>query len=87
MSPGLPHSTRPGAASEAADSDRPFRELEVVYALAPRPELGIARGEHGTIVHAFQNEAAYLVEFVDDHGTTRAEADFTADQISRTPPT
>ena len=59
MSPGLPHSTRPGAASEAADSDRPFRELEVVYALAPRPELGIARGE----------------------------ADFTADQIGRTPPT
>ena len=47
MSPGLPHSNPRGAASE------------VVYALAPRPELGIARGE----------------------------ADFTADQIGRTPPT
>jgi hypothetical protein len=86
MSPGLPHSTPRGGASEATDGGHRFRELEVVYALEARPELGIARGEHGTIVHAFQNEPAYLVEFVDDDGTTRVEADFTADQISRTPP-
>jgi hypothetical protein len=57
-----------------------------VYTLAPYPALGIERGEHGTIVHAFQDEGAYLVEFVNEDGTTRAEADFTADQISRTPP-
>jgi hypothetical protein len=63
-----------------------FNELEVVYTLAPRPGLGIGRGAHGTIVHAFRDGWTYQVEFVDEDGSTRAEADFTADQISRTPP-
>jgi hypothetical protein len=86
MAPGLPHSTQHGAPSETRRDGQSFEELEVVYTLVPYPNLGIARGEHGTIVHTLKDERAYFVEFVDDDGTTRAEADFTADQISRTPP-
>ena len=64
-----------------------FEELEVVYILAPRPEAGLSRGECGTIVHAVRYPApAYLIEFVDEDGTTRAEEFFTPDQLSRTPP-
>jgi hypothetical protein len=29
---------------------------------------------------------AYLVEFIDDDGSTKAEAAFTPDQLSATPP-
>ena len=86
MSRGLQHSTPPGGSAETPHRERSFRELEVVYTLTFRPDLGIGRGERGTIVHAFQNEETYLVEFVNEDGTTRAEADFGADQISRTPP-
>jgi hypothetical protein len=31
-------------------------------------------------------DPAYLVEFVDDQGVTKAEAAFTPDQLSATPP-
>jgi hypothetical protein len=65
-----------------------FDELEVVYLLVARPELGLARGECGTIVHAARKpEPAYLVEFVDpETGRTRAEEFFAPGQLSRTPP-
>jgi Domain of unknown function (DUF4926) len=46
------------------------------------PEHGLRRGEEGTVVHAFQNADAYLVEFVNpDDGSTRAELEVTADDI------
>jgi len=65
-----------------------FAELQTVYLLAARPDLGLDRGESGTIVHTVHDadRPAYLVEFVGEDGYTRAEAFFTPDQLSRTPP-
>ena len=61
-------------------------ELETVYLLAARPDLGLDRGEAGTIVHAIHDadKPAYLVEFVGDDGYTRAEGFFAPDQLGRT---
>lgn len=36
------------------------------------PELGLHSGDVGTIVHVYEEGAAYVVEFVDGDGTTIA---------------
>ncbi|NBC33705.1 MAG: DUF4926 domain-containing protein [Alphaproteobacteria bacterium] len=53
-----------------------------------KPAAGLCRGDAGTIIHIFRKSdpPAYLVEFVDPDGSTRAEEILTADQLSRTPP-
>ena len=49
---------------------------------------GWLKGECGTIVETFETpDTAYLVEFIDDDGSTKAEATFAADQLSATPAT
>jgi Domain of unknown function (DUF4926) len=59
----------------------------VVYVRDANPDLGLVKGECGTIVETFDKpEVAYLVEFIDDDGSTKAEAAFTPDQLSATPP-
>ena len=51
-----------------------FEELDVVKTLIEFPDKGIEKGEVGTIVHIFSipNEA-YLVEFINKDGSTKAE--------------
>jgi hypothetical protein len=57
-----------------------------VYARHARPDLGVQRGECGTIIEVFeQPRRAYYVEFVNDDGTTRAEGAFTADELAVSP--
>jgi hypothetical protein len=59
----------------------------VVYIRDAHPGLGLVKGECGTIVETLEKpDPAYLVEFVDDDGATKAEAAFTPDQLSATPP-
>lgn len=85
MSQGSPPSIPSALASSRGAAGRDFDELEVVYILVARPDRGIARGQHGTIIHVFDDDA-YLVEFVNEDGSTRAEADFAAGELSRVPP-
>jgi hypothetical protein len=59
----------------------------VVYVRAAHPSLGLVKGECGTIVETLDKpRTAYLVEFIDEAGVTKAEAAFTPDQLSATPP-
>jgi hypothetical protein len=46
------------------------------------PDHGLRTGEVGTIVHVFDTADAYLVEFVNDDGSTRALAELTPRQIA-----
>ncbi len=64
-----------------------FELLQVVYVRDAHPALGLARGECGTIVEALERPyPAYLVEFVENDGATKAEAVFPPEQLSAAPP-
>lgn len=64
-----------------------FELLQVVYVRDGHPDLGLAKGECGTVMETFQTPyPAYLIEFINDDGSTRVEAAFTPDQLSATPP-
>jgi hypothetical protein len=70
------------------DGRRPpprFRELEHVALLCDIPDKSLKRGEDGTIVHAFDDAEAYVIEFVNEDGSTRALAEVTTDQICLIP--
>jgi hypothetical protein len=59
----------------------------VVYARRARPDLGVRKGDSGTIVEVFDRpRRAYYVEFVNDDGTSRAEGAFTAKDLAAAPP-
>ncbi|MGH6918391.1 MAG: DUF4926 domain-containing protein [Geminicoccaceae bacterium] len=59
----------------------------MVYVRAAHPGLGLVKGECGTIVETFDKpEVAYLVEFINDDGSTKAEAAFTPEQLTAAPP-
>jgi hypothetical protein len=59
----------------------------MVYVREAHLGLGLVKGESGTIVETLNEPyPAYLVEFVDDEGATKAEAAFTPDQLSAAPP-
>jgi hypothetical protein len=71
--------------SSGADDRRPprrYRDLECVQLRADLPGHGLKTGEVGTIVHVFDTADAYLVEFVNDDGSTRALAELTPRQIA-----
>jgi hypothetical protein len=57
--------------------------LDVVELLEDLPEYGVKRGERGAVVEVFDNpEEAYMVEFVDETGTSSRIADWVKpDQI------
>lgn len=78
MSQGL----RPRS-SGASDRQPPrrYRDLECVQLRADLPDHGLRTGEVGTIVHVFDAADAYLVEFVNEDGSTRALAELTPRQI------
>lgn len=64
-----------------------FELLQVVYVREAHPELGLLKGECGTIVELLERpQPAYLVEFIEDDGSTKAEAPLTPEQLSATPP-
>jgi Domain of unknown function (DUF4926) len=64
-----------------------FELLQVVYVCEAHPGLGLLKGEAGTIVELLEQPyPAYLVEFIDDDGATKAEAAFTPEQLSAAPP-
>lgn len=84
MSHASPRSTR----SPTDERTRPpgLELLQVVYARQARPDLGVRRGECGTVVEVFDEpRRAYYVEFVADDGTTHAEGAFTPDELSVAP--
>jgi hypothetical protein len=66
---------------------RGFELLQVVHARKARPDLGVRKGDSGTIVEVFDRpHRAYYVEIVNDDGTTRAEGAFTAGDLIASPP-
>ena len=83
-------SPRPTRSRDPADrSQRPrrFELLQVVHLQDALPGLGFVKGECGTVVEILPRpHRAYLVEFVDDDGQTRAEAILLPEQLSATPP-
>lgn len=84
MSHASPRSTRFPRAERARLPS--FELLQTVYVRHARPDLGVRRGECGTIVEMFdQPRRAYYVEFVAEDGATRAEGAFTPDELSVTP--
>jgi hypothetical protein len=73
--------------SERPHRDRRFELLQLVYVRDAHPALGLVRGECGTIVETLEKpHEAYLVEFIEDDGSTKAEAAFRPEQLSATPP-
>ena len=56
-----------------------IHENDVVALLVDQPDAGLCRGEMGTVLHVFEATAdhpsGFIVEFVDESGTTRAEID------------
>ncbi len=47
-------------------------EHSMVVLIADRPASGLYAGDVGAVVHAYANNAAYEVEFVDGDGSTVA---------------
>jgi hypothetical protein len=79
MSQGLrPRSS--GVSGRQAPPPR-YRDLECVQLRADLPDHGLKAGDVGTIVHVFDVADAYLVEFVNDDGSTRALAELAPRQI------
>lgn len=56
-------------------------ELDVVVLVKDRPDLGLKKGERGTIVMKF-TETDFLVEFADENGVEYAMPTLTADEIN-----
>jgi hypothetical protein len=82
MSQGLqPHSS----AARGRQPPRRYRDLDSVQLNEDRPDLGLKAGEVGTIVHVFDTADAYLVEFINDDGSTKAEVELTPQQIRPSP--
>jgi len=50
--------------------------LDVVEMVEDLPEYGVKRGEKGAVIEVFDNpEEAYMIEFVDESGTSSRIAD------------
>ena len=54
--------------------------MDVIELVAGRPDLGLKKGERGTIVMKF-TETDFLVEFADENGVEYAMPALTADEI------
>jgi hypothetical protein len=87
MSHGSPRPIRSNERGGQGIRPPRFEVLQVVYVRDAHPGLGLVRGECGTTVETFDKpDTAYLVEFINDDGSTKAEAAFPPDQLSATPP-
>ncbi len=49
-----------------------FKELDIVNLTIDIDDHNLKKGRHGTIVHCYNNQQAFEVEFVDDDGDTLA---------------
>jgi hypothetical protein len=56
-------------------------ELNCVALTTALPEHGLAAGDVGTVVHAYEGDRKFLVEFTTYDGTTVAVAKVSAEQI------
>lgn len=56
-------------------------ELDVVALLVDRPELGLEKGQTGTIVCVYGKHEAFEVEFVDDDGLTYGLETFRPEEL------
>lgn len=85
MSRASPRST-PSARRGRTAPPQGFELLQLVYVRRAYPDLGVRKGDSGTIVEVFdQPHRAYYVEFVNEDGTTRAEGAFTSDELAASP--
>ena len=73
MSHGLHRSTR---SNDRRGQQPPrFELLQVVYVRDAHPDLGLVKGESGTIVEGLERPyPAYLIEFIEDDGSTKARS-------------
>ena len=55
-------------------------ELDVIELVKDRPDLGLKKGERGTIVMKF-TETDFLAEFADENGVEYAMPTLTADEV------
>ena len=58
-----------------------IKELDCVALTADLPDHGLAAGDVGAVVHAYEGGHSYQVEFTTYDGRTVAVARVTADQI------
>jgi hypothetical protein len=88
MSQGSPRPIRSSERRRRPSEPPPrFELLQVVYLREAHPGLGLVRGECGTIVETLERPyPAYLVEFIEDDGSTKAEAVLAPEQLSAVPP-
>ncbi|SFI91376.1 DUF4926 domain-containing protein [Caulobacter sp. UNC279MFTsu5.1] len=56
-------------------------ELDVVALLVDRPDLGLSKGQTGTIVCVYGKREAFEVEFVDDDGFTYGLETFRPEEL------
>lgn len=64
---------------------RKAHELDIVEVTEDLPEYSVKRGERGTVVEIFDDpEEAYMVEFVDESGTSSRLADWVKPHQMRT---
>jgi hypothetical protein len=58
-----------------------IHENDVVALLVAQPEVGLQRGDVGTVIQVFEatadHPAGLIVEFVDEFGTVQAQTDIT----------
>jgi Domain of unknown function (DUF4926) len=64
---------------------RRYRDLDSVQLRADLPDRDLKAGEVGTIVHVFDTADAYLVEFINEDGSTKVEVELTPDQLRLAP--
>jgi hypothetical protein len=58
-----------------------IEELDVVALLIDRADLGLRKGQVGTVVSSYGEGKAFEVEFVDDEGETYAIETFAPEQL------
>jgi len=58
-----------------------IRELDTVVLSRDIEEYGLKRGDIGAVVHCYQNDVAFEVEFVTGEGKTIAVLTLTAEDI------
>ena len=58
-----------------------IQELDLAALLTDRPALGLRRGDVGTVVHIYNGNRLYEVEFTNAKGDTVAVETLTADEI------
>ena len=61
-----------------------FNDFDVVKTLVGFPEEGIAKGEIGAVIESYKNQNVdYLVEFVNEDGTTKAMFYISCDNLEK----